>query len=139
MFLGAHMWGQGRVRRRHNPHNCDNCATIRKCCCSSLPRVSNRDASSVREKSYLQKVIAKLSLKDKVDLITQIIRDAPEFGVCWDLASALYAYFVFDAAGIEREYVRLNNTLVEEIEASPMEDILGNAFINATHWRLDNP
>ena len=41
--------------------------------------------------------IIELGVVDKNALIGQIVRDAPEFGVCQNSGAVLYSYFVYGA------------------------------------------
>jgi hypothetical protein len=80
LFLGAHHWYRGAGTRQPDLEAEDDV------CCASI--------SEKHEEGYIKELIGSISLSDRVWILQQIVRRAPEFGVCRDLATNLFNYFI---------------------------------------------
>jgi len=106
LFLGAHRrfrpkagrWKEAEYRHLHS-------------CCPSV------DYNGC-ERDYLVKLIATLSEKDRIWAVRQIIRKAPEYGVCRSLAINVFSYFMLhDLKAVDN----MMCVLLEEIIGSPLQ------------------
>jgi len=110
LFLGAHEWlhipGPDEDMRATNrdPESKD------RTCCTPLHWGMEAD--------YMEKLIASFSKSDRIWLIQQIVRYAPEYGQCLSLGGNLYTYFV--VRDLPESDVMLA-TLLDEIIASPLQ------------------
>ena len=70
------------------------------------------------EREYLANLVASLSRDDRIWTIKQIIRRAPEYGVCRNLGANIFNYFVLhDLNDVDA----MMCILLEEIIASPLQ------------------
>jgi len=110
LFLGAHEWlhipGPDEDMRATNR---DPESNGRTCC---TPRQWGMEAD------YMEKLIASLSKSDRIWLIQQIVRHAPEYGQCLSLGGSLYTYFV--VRDLPESDIMLA-TLLDEIISSPLQ------------------
>ena len=82
MFLGAHHWFLEKKSRREEPDH-----SRRGLCCSGV-------TYDGYERDYLTELAASISRDDRIWTMRQIIRKAPEYGVCRDLGANVFNYFV---------------------------------------------
>ena len=105
LFLGAHHWFREKKRRRPELYHLRQGA-----CCPS----GKYDGC---EQEYLIDLVASLTKDDRIWTMRQIIRGAPEYGVCRDLGANVFNYFVLH----DLEVNAMMCILLEEIIVSPLQ------------------
>jgi len=105
LFLGAHHWFREKKLRRP-----ELCHLRQGACCPS----GKYDGC---EQEYLIDLVASLT-KDRIWTTRQIIRGAPEYGVCRDLGANVFNYFVLHDL---EEVNAMMCILLEEIIGSPLQ------------------
>ena len=125
LFLGAHDWFDGRK-------------TITP---PSEPIISRHDycaytSSPCREKLYLESTLVSLQREDRQWILEQILRRAPEFGVCRYLGANLFNYFVLNPFDFNRpedvdEADIMFSTILREIRTSRVRKVLEFAIVCA--------
>ena len=99
LFLGAHHWFHETQSRLEDV---DGDETVFRCC---------KDQSYGFERKYVAGCVGSLSQQDKIWVIEQLVRHAPEFGACRDLGANIFNYFV--ASDCEADLML--TTLLKEI------------------------
>lgn len=111
LFLGAHHWYLGAETRPLDLEVDDDS------CSSSI--------SENRQEKYIKELIGSISLSDRVWILQQIVRRAPEFGACRYLATNLFNYFVLhDLAHVDFMLC----TILDEIVCSRLQYIFEYAI-----------
>jgi hypothetical protein len=106
MFLGAHQWFREKKPRKEEPDH------IRRGLCCSWVMYDGR------ERDYITELVASVSKADRIWIMRQIIRRAPEYGVCRDLGANVFNYFVLHDL---KEVDAMMCILLEEIIGSPLQ------------------
>jgi hypothetical protein len=106
LFLGAHRWFNPKAP----PWEESECVHIGRCC-SGVEYVGC-------ERDYLVDLVASLSCDDRIWTMRQIIRRAPEYGVCRSLVGNVFNYFVLHDLN---EIDAVMCILLEEIIGSPLQ------------------
>ena len=102
LFLGAHHFYRGTAIRQPD-------VNASKYICCRWHAVGEGF-----EQQYLQELIASISLSERVWVIKEIIRLAPEFGICRDLAANLFNYFVLhDKSQADFMFAILLNEIID--------------------------
>jgi hypothetical protein len=121
LFLGAHDWYHGKtIAPPSEP------VTSRNACCLN--------ASTSREKLYLERTLISLPREDRQWILEQILRRAPEFGVCRYLGANLFNYFVLDPFDFNRpkdvdEADMMFSTILRESRASRLRKVIEFAIV----------
>ena len=121
LFLGAHDWYHGNtIAAPSEP------VTSRNACCLHT--------SPGREKLYLERTLVSLQREDRQWILEQILRRAPEFGVCRYLGANLFNYFVLDPFDFNRpkdvdEADMMFSTILREIRASRSRKVIEFAIV----------
>ena len=113
LFLGAHRWFRPKANRWD-----ENEYRHFSGCCSVV------DYSGC-ERDYLVDLVASLSREDRVWTMRQIIRKAPEYGVCRSLGANVFNYFILHNPS---EVDTMMCILLEEIIGSPLQYLLEYAI-----------
>jgi hypothetical protein len=106
LFLGAHDWLHLSYPHCYAEHQ------TRGCC---------RGTPHGREKEYLTPMIESISQDDRVWIVEQLVRRAPEFGVCRDLGVNIYNYKFIMQKG--REDKEVFGIFAKEIASSRMRPL----------------
>jgi hypothetical protein len=118
LFLGAHTWYHEQF---HYIHWDSNTWTTRRdikakyeleVCCTPTPGL---------ERDYVQSKVESLRPAERIALVQNIIRFAPEFGVCRRLGATLVRYFIIQAPYQERRPMLC--AMVEEIVTSRLQEV----------------
>jgi hypothetical protein len=80
LFLGAHHWFHTFQLDRWDSDESNNY------CCPTM--------SHGCEREFIMEYISSVSPEDRIWIVRQIVRRAPEFGVCRELGANLFSYFV---------------------------------------------
>ena len=105
LFLGAHRWF---ITKSHRWQETDYLHLVR--CCSG------EDYGGERE--YLINLVKSLSWEDRIWTMRQIVRKAPEYGVCRNLGANIFNYFVVHSLD---NVDTMMCVLLEEIIGSPLQ------------------
>jgi hypothetical protein len=106
MFLGAHQWFREKKPRKEEPDH-----FRRGLCCPSVTYDGH-------ERDHITELVASVSRADRIWIVRQIIRRAPEYGVCRDLGANVFNYFVLHDL---KEVDAMMCILLEEIIGSPLQ------------------
>jgi hypothetical protein len=111
LFLGAHEWMYVPLARLSNgdPEAIDRGRT--RCC-------HPKSSGTTMEHHYVKSLVASLSKMERVWVIQQVVRLAPQYGECFDLGGNLYNWFVVQ--NLVESAVMLE-TLLHEITCSPLQ------------------
>ena len=106
LFLGAHRWFKPKVRRWEESEY----RHVGNCCSGVHYEGCERD--------YLVDLVASLTWEDRIWTLRQIIRKAPEYGVCRSLGGNVFNYFVLHNL---KKIDAMMCILLEEIVGSPLQ------------------
>jgi hypothetical protein len=128
IFLGAHHWLHPRDNSHDSLVNSDLEANDIYSCCQNCPEGL--------EKEPVTAMMSSLSRKEKILLLEETVRKAPEYGQCRDLSGNLFNYFVL-AADNEEDIDLMFSVLLEQITESPMQYLFEHMIGLAISYYLD--
>jgi hypothetical protein len=122
LFLGAHEWMYVPRLSNSDP---EAIHIARTHCC--------HPKSSGLEHHYVKSLVTSLSKTERVWVIQQVVRLAPQYGECFDLGGNLYNWFVVQ--NLVESAVMLE-TLLHEITCSPLQYMFEHSIGLAIRYRF---